>query len=205
MELTSLSIVPSQQISTVFAMGKPHPETHATFADNVSPHLRWSGAPEGTRSFAIVVHDSDAPTVPDDVNQEGRRVPAELPRADFFHWVLVDVPADQTEIVEAAFSAEVTPGGKPGPELDDAPRAGLNSYTGWFAGDPDMGGEYFGYDGPFPPWNDERTHNYTFTVYALDVDRAPVEGTFDGPAVLAAIEDHILDSASFEATYRIAD
>ena len=205
MELTSLSIAPSQPISTVHAMGKPDPESHATFADNATPHLRRSGAPEGTRSCAVVVHDSDAPTVPDDVNQEGRSVPAELPRADFFHWVLVDIPADQTELAEAAFSTGVTPGGKPGPASGANLRAGINSYTDWFAGDPDMGGQYFGYDGPFPPWNDERTHNYTFTVYALDLDRAPIEGTFDGPTLLAAIEGHVLDSASFEATYRIAE
>ena len=68
--------------------------------------------------------------------------------------------------------------------MSDGLRHGINSYTAWFAGDAEMSGEYFGYDGPFPPWNDRRTHNYTFTIYALDVDRAPVDGTFDGPALL---------------------
>ena len=53
-----------------------------------------------------------------------------------------------------------------------------------------MGGQYFGYDGPFPPWNDERTHNYTFTVYALDLDLAPIEGTFDGPTCWRRSEGH---------------
>ena len=39
----------------------------------------------------------------------------------------------------------------------------------WFASDKDMAGDYHGYDGPCPPWNDEIPHRYVFTVYALDV------------------------------------
>ncbi len=205
MELTSDSVTHNEAIDAKHAMGKPDPDTHATFAGNLNPHLKWTGAPDNTKSFAIVVHDTDAPTVADDVNQEGRSVPHDLPRGDFFHWVLVDIPPYQSELTEGAFSAGVTPGGKPGPEVGEGLRHGLNSYTEWFAGDPQMGGHYFGYDGPFPPWNDERTHNYTFTVYALDVQTAPVEGVFDGPALLAAIDGHILDSAEITATYRIAD
>lgn len=205
MELTSESVTHNEAIDASYAMGKPDPQTHATFAGNLSPHLKWTGAPDNTKSFAVVVHDTDAPTVADDVNQEGRTVPHDLPRGDFFHWVLVDIPPYQSELIEGAFSAGVTPGGKSGPEVGEGLRHGLNSYTEWFAGDPEMGGHYFGYDGPFPPWNDERTHNYTFTIYALDVERVPVEGTFDGPALLAAIDGHILDSAEICATYRIAD
>ena len=34
----------------------------------------------------------------------------------------------------------------------------MNDYTGWFAGNADMGGDYYGYDGPYPPFNDLRTH-----------------------------------------------
>jgi phosphatidylethanolamine-binding protein (PEBP) family uncharacterized protein len=40
------------------------------------------------------------------------------------------------------------------------------------AGNPDMAGQYFGYDGPCPPWNDERMHHYIFTIYALDIDKS---------------------------------
>lgn len=216
MELTSESIRPGQPIDSVYALGRPDAHSNATFSDNVNPHLAWSHAPSGTKSFAVVVHDSDAPTVADDVNQPGRRVPHDLPRADFYHWVLVDLPATVTRIPSGAFSSGVSKGGKAGPEValkDDVAsefgrselnlRHGLNSYTQWFASDPDMVGDYFGYDGPFPPWNDERTHTYTFTVLALDVERAPVEGSFDGPALLTALEGHILDSAAFTATYRI--
>lgn len=211
MDLRSDSIPADAPIDETYALGKPDAQTHATFSSNVSPHLRWTGAPAQTKSFAVVVHDTDAPTVPDTVNQEGVTVPHDLPRADFFHWVLVDVPASTQELAEGAFSSGVTYGGKPGPAVTGGPgdlanlRHGLNSYTDWFADDPDMGGQYFGYDGPFPPWNDERTHNYTFTVYALDVETAPVQDEFDGPALLTAIAPHIVDSAQFTATYRIAE
>jgi phosphatidylethanolamine-binding protein (PEBP) family uncharacterized protein len=43
---------------------------------------------------------------------------------------------------------------------------------GWFAGDNDMRGDYYGYDGPCPPWNDEIVHRYVFTLFALDVAEA---------------------------------
>ena len=48
----------------------------------------------------------------------------------------------------------VTARGKPGPHAPRDARQGVNDYTGWFAGDKDMAGNYFGYDGPCPPWND---------------------------------------------------
>ena len=66
--------------------------------------------------------------------------------------------------------------GKPGPASLRGTRQGLNDYTGWFAGDPAMAGSYFGYDGPFPPFNDSLVHHYVFTLYAVAVPRLPVEG-----------------------------
>jgi phosphatidylethanolamine-binding protein (PEBP) family uncharacterized protein len=66
-----------------------------------------------------------------------------------------------------------------------------------------MAGDYFGYDGPCPPWNDSIVHHYTFTLYALDVARCPVEGKFTGPEALAAIAGHILDQASITCTYSL--
>ena len=47
---------------------------------------------------------------------------------------------------------------------------GQNGYRGLFEGNPDLEGTYGGWDGPFPPWNDEHVHHYLTTVYALDVD-----------------------------------
>ncbi|HZT55885.1 MAG TPA: YbhB/YbcL family Raf kinase inhibitor-like protein, partial [Burkholderiaceae bacterium] len=176
-----------------------------TFSDNLSPHLAWSEVPAGTRSFALICHDFDVPSQGDDVNQPDREVPADLPRVDFFHWVMVDLPAACTEIAEGQFSRGFTARGKPGPAVAALPgaRQGLNDYTGWFAGNAEMAGDYFGYDGPFPPFNDSLIHHYVFTVYALSVERAPVEARFTGPQVREAIYPYILAEATHSGTYTL--
>jgi Raf kinase inhibitor-like YbhB/YbcL family protein len=195
-------IFPNQRIPAKFAMGKADPETHATFSSNVSPSFSWAELPEGTKSLALICRDIDAPSKPDDVNQEGKTVPYELPRADFYHLVLVNIPATCFSIAEGALSSEVTKRGKPcGPAI--AGVQGKNDYTGWFAGDGELEGVYGGYDGPFPPWNDERIHRYLFTLYALAVARVPLAGEFDGRQALEAIQPHILNSATIQGTYAI--
>ena len=151
----------------------------------------------------LVCHDTDVPSRPDDVNKAGRTVAADLPRVDFFHWLLVDLPPKDGAIAEGEFSRGVRARGKPGPAGPRGTRQGLNNYTQWFAEDPQMKGEYFGYDGPCPPWNDARLHHYHFTLYALDVERCPVEGKFSGPDVRAAIEGHVLAQASYMGTYAL--
>lgn len=201
MELTSPALTDGKPIPGVYALAVPDPETNVTFAANRNPALHWAGAPEGTRSFALLCIDRDAPSVRDDTNLEGREVPADLPRVDFSHWVLIDLPPETRSLSEAAFCEGVTPRGKPG--LSEGPREGVNDYTGWFAGDPDMEGTYKGYDGPCPPWNDSVVHHYDFTIYALDVDRLDVEGDFTATDVLAAMEGHILDSATLTGTYTL--
>jgi hypothetical protein len=205
MRLWSDSWVNGERIPTRYAAGRPDGQGGVTFSDNLSPHLAWSEVPAGTQSFALICHDFDVPSRGDDVNQSDREVPADLPRVDFFHWVMVDLPASLGELKEGEFSRGMTPHGKPGPAVAQVPgaRQGLNDYTGWFAGNPDMAGNYFGYDGPFPPFNDSLIHHYVFTVYALSIARAPVEGHFTGPQVRAAIYDHILAEATHSGTYTL--
>lgn len=185
-----------------FAFCVPDPEAHATFGANRSPHLRWSDLPEGTRSVAIICHDPDVPSKPDDVNQEGRTVPHDLPRVDFYHWVLVDIPTDLQELRVGQDSDGVTERGKPLGRQDYGLR-GRNDYTGWFSGDENMEGEYGGYDGPCPPWNDERLHHYHFTVYALDVERLDLPDSFGGEEAKQAMEGHILGQAEWVGTYSL--
>jgi Raf kinase inhibitor-like YbhB/YbcL family protein len=72
-----------QVSSPAFGDHSPVPQRHTGDGDDVSPPLHWSGAPEGTRSFAVVVHDPDAPLV------DG-----------FAHWVLYGIPAPTTDFRE---------------------------------------------------------------------------------------------------------
>jgi Raf kinase inhibitor-like YbhB/YbcL family protein len=203
MQLTSASFQDGDVIPGEYTFCIPAAEGHVCLGANRNPHLAWTGAPAGTRSFAVICHDPDVPSKGDDVNQEGRTVPASLPRVDFFHWVLVDLPATTTEIAAGSHSSEVTPGGKPGPSAPGGARHGINDYTAWFAGHPDMGGDYHGYDGPCPPWNDELPHRYVFTVFALDLERCPVEGRFGGQDVRAAMAGHVLAEAKLTGHYSL--
>ncbi len=203
MKLSSRSFTDQQFIPSRYAFCRIDTASHVALADNVNPHLAWEGAPEGTKSFVVICHDPDVPSKPDDVNQEGREVPEELPRADFYHWVLVDVAPDVAEIVEGSYAQGITPRGKGGPLAPNDTRQGVNDYTSWFAADRDMNGDYFGYDGPCPPWNDALVHRYVFTVYALDIDTVPLEGKLPGADVLAAIRGHVLDQASLTGLYTL--
>lgn len=203
MKLISNSFADGKAIPIEYAFCRPDTETHASLSSNISPQLSWSDVPEGTKSFVLICHDPDVPSKPDDVNQEGRTVPADLARIDFYHWVLVDIPASVTGLEAGADSGGVTPKGKDKTHRPYGARRGVNGYTGWFAGDPDMGGDYFGYDGPCPPWNDSIPHHYVFTLYALDMETCPAAGLFGGPEVLQAIEGHVLDKASITGLYSL--
>ena len=203
MELWSNSFAGGERIPERCAAGKPDAATIVTFADNLNPHLAWNDVPAATRSFVLICHDFDVPSRGDDVNQADREVPEDLPRVDFFHWVVVDMPPTLREIAEGEFSRGVTPRGKAGPQTLHGARHGLNDYTGWFAGDAAMAGDYFGYDGPFPPFNDSLIHHYVFTLYALAVARAPVEGRFTGAQVREAIFAHVIEAATHSGTYTL--
>lgn len=207
MKLWSDSFKDGAAIPGEYAFCVIDPATHVALSSNKNPHLAWSNVPAGTKSFALIVHDPDVPSQGDDVNQEGKTVPADLPRVDFFHWVLVDLPATASKIDAGLFCASVTPRGKSGPDIQDSPirgaRHGLNDYTGWFAQDAQMAGDYFGYDGPCPPWNDAIAHHYVLTLYALDVANVAVDGKFTGAQVRAAIDGHVLAQASLVGRYAL--
>ena len=142
MKLWSDSWVNGERIPERFAAGRLDAQGGVGFSDNLNPHLAWSEVPAGTKSFALICHDFDVPSRGDDVNQTDREVPADLPRVDFFHWVMVDLPATLGEINEGEYSRGFTARGKPGPGVGLAhlpgARHGLNDYTGWFAGNPEM-------------------------------------------------------------------
>ena len=203
MKLTSESFSHGEPIPERCAFCLPDPEQHACHGANRNPALSWSDVPEDTKSLLLICTDSDAPARPDNVNTEGKIISARRKRTDFCHWVLVDISADAVGIQEGEFSDGVTRGGKSGPASARGTRQGINDYAQWFAGDEAMAGNYFGYDGPCPPWNDSIVHHYHFTLYAVDFERCAVGGEFTGRAVLQAMEGHILETATLTGTYSL--
>jgi Raf kinase inhibitor-like YbhB/YbcL family protein len=118
---------------------------------NTSPHLAWSGAPEGTRSFVLTCYDPDAPT-----------------GSGFWHWVVVNIPPDVTEL----------PRGAGDPKSGLLPTGALQTRT-------ELG--LTGYIGPCPPEGDH-PHRYLFTIFAVGVDKLPV--TEDTSAAVVGFNLH---------------
>ena len=192
-----------QPIPAEFAFGVPDVAEHVKLGRNRNPHLRWTGVPSTAKSLVLLCVDADVPTRADDVNQEGRLVPADLPRTDFYHWVMVDIAPAVSEIKAGACSDGIVARGKQIPAGPTGARQGLNDYTAWFSGDAAMSGKYFGYDGPCPPWNDALRHHYHFILYATDLAHCPVEGAFTGPQVKQAIAKHVLAEAKLTGVYAL--
>jgi Raf kinase inhibitor-like YbhB/YbcL family protein len=102
--------------------------------DNVSPELYWENPPQGTKSFAVTMYDPDAPT-----------------GSGFWHWVIFDIPANNTELKSDAGDLS----------KNLAPSGSIQSGT-------DFG--QAGYGGPCPPQG-LGIHEYLITVYALKTDK----------------------------------
>ena len=113
---------------------------------NKSPQLAWSGAPSGTRSFAVTCYDPDAPT-----------------GSGFWHWVVVNIPANVTELPLDAGN----------PMSGQMPAGALMTRT-------ELG--ITGYLGPCPPEGDH-PHRYLFTVFAVSKDKLDVTAD-TSPAVV---------------------
>lgn len=202
MRLFSRSFSHNDVIPEEYAFCVPEGGGEVSNGDNLNPHLGWEAVPEDAKSLALTVVDRDVPSEPDDVNQENTTVPATLERVDFPHWILYDVSPDVQGIEEGAWSERVIPGGKDEDRKHGA-NQGINGYTDWFAGDDDMEGTYFGYDGPCPPWNDERVHNYVFTLYALDVSELGLDGEVTLDAFEDSIEGHVLETSTYVGRYSL--
>jgi Raf kinase inhibitor-like YbhB/YbcL family protein len=203
MLLTSTSIETDRPIPERCAFGIPDTDRHMLLGENLSPQLTWSGVPAEAKSLALVCIDRDVPSVADDVNKEGVTIPHDLPRVDFGHWGMVDLPPVDGSLAEGECSRGAIVGGKNDPPGPAGTRQALNDYTGFMAGDPDMRGDYFGYDGPCPPWNDERLHHYHFVLFALDIERCDVDGKFTVADIQNSIAGHVVAEASIVGTYTL--
>ncbi|WP_369935691.1 YbhB/YbcL family Raf kinase inhibitor-like protein [Xanthomonas tesorieronis] len=198
MRLRSDSIQPGQPIAATYAMGQAE-----GFAANRNPHLAWDEVPAGTAAFALLCIDPDVPTVAEMVGRDDVQIPVEQPRTNFVHWAAVEIPAELREIAEGSASDGVVAKGKRQPPGLPGARQGLNSYTDWFAGDAQMGGDYYGYDGPYPPANDLRVHRYFFRLFALDVATLDLPARFTAADALRAMQGHVLGEASLYGTYSL--
>lgn len=202
MRLWSNSWINGDPIPARCAATRIDPATgKVVWSANRHPHLAWDEVPAGTLSFALIAQDFDG--LPDEAAGLAEApVPEDLPRRDFFHWVLADLPASLREIPEAAMGEGFVPGGQ-APKAWAPMRSGLNDLTRWFASDAALAGRYLGYDGPLPPVGDPLVHHYVVTLHALDVARAPVDDPFDGEALRRAIYPHVLAAATLSGTYSL--
>lgn len=178
MKLWSDSFANGEPIPAACARRWRNPHGHIAPGDNRPPHLAWDEVPAGTRSFALIAQDFDALHPSHEAPAPGTAWPEDLPRADQFLWLLVDIPADWRTLAGDDLHPPWRAGGDPG---DAAP----------------------GYHGPDPAPDDPLVHHCAFTVFALDVERAPVPDHFDGATLRAAIFPHVLAAATLSGTYTL--
>lgn len=126
--------------------GAPMPDTFALDGGSVSPHVHWSGFPAGTQSFLLNCFDPDAPTP-----------------AGYWHWTVVDLDAEHTDLEQGAGQSDLT---LPGAAFHVRSDGGADAYEG---ADPPVG---------------DRPHRYVFAVHALDVDTLGLE-PHDSPTKVA--------------------
>ncbi|MFK4085673.1 YbhB/YbcL family Raf kinase inhibitor-like protein [Kribbella sp. NPDC020789] len=151
--------------STDVTEGEQLPEAHVFAAGNTSPQLSWSGFPAETKGFVVTCFDPDAPIV-----------------SGFWHWVLVNLPADVTELEAGAGTTERLPNGA-------------------FHVRNDFGTKNYG--GAAPPAGDQN-HRYYFVVHAID-EFLDVDDTATPAVVGFNLAFHTLARAILTPTYQTAE
>jgi Raf kinase inhibitor-like YbhB/YbcL family protein len=174
--------------SPSFRNNQPMPAKHSCEGEDASPSLKWEGAPSGTKSFALIVDDPDAPG------------------GSWVHWVIYNMPAatagfpeniKQVDLVAAVWPNglklsgwKVGEGGLTPETLADLPGAkqGMNSFG------------KVGYGGPCPP-RGHGVHHYHFRLYALDTD-LNLAPRVTRKQLESAMNGHILAQAELVGTYQ---
>lgn len=146
--------------------GQPLDEQFVASGGNTSPHLAWSGFPENTQSFLVTMFDPDAPTP-----------------AGWWHWTVVDLPSDTTELEQGEGASDLMLPGAAFHVRNDA--------------------NEFSYLGSAPPSGD-RPHRYVFAVHALDVDTLDADPEDTPTMVSFKAVFHTVARATLTATYQQA-
>ncbi|CAN5333342.1 YbhB/YbcL family Raf kinase inhibitor-like protein [soil metagenome] len=142
--------------------GQPLKDDQVGSAGNTSPQLSWNGAPEGTKSFVVTCFDPDAPTP-----------------SGFWHWVLVDLPADVTSLDTGAAAAEL-----PGKAFHCRADGGEKAFMG-----------------AAPPEGDQ-VHRYFYVVHAVSEESLGVDSDTSPAAVSFNLAFKTLGRAVLHGTYR---
>ena len=158
-----LPAVPSFTVtSTDVTDGQPLKDDQVAEHGNTSPQLSWEGAPEGTKSYVVTCFDPDAPTP-----------------SGFWHWSLVDIPADVTSLDTGASSGDLP--GKAFHVRND-------------------GGEA-GFMGAAPPQGDQ-PHRYFFVVHAVKEETLGVDADASNAVVSFNLAFKTLGRAIIHGTYQ---
>jgi hypothetical protein len=142
--------------------GAPLKDDQVAAKGNTSPQLSWSDAPEGTKSFVVTCFDPDAPTP-----------------SGFWHWVLVDLPADCTSLDTGAASGDL-----PGNAFHCC----------------NDGGEH-GFMGAAPPQGDQ-VHRYFYVVHAVGEETLGVDKDASPAVVSFNLAFKTLGRAILHGTYQ---
>ena len=160
-----LPAVPSFTVTSAdVADGEPLKDDQVAEFGDTSPQLSWSGAPEGTRSFTVTCFDPDAPTP-----------------SGFWHWVLVDLPADVTSLPAGIGAADAALPGNA------------------FMCRNDMGAKAF--LGAAPPAGDQ-VHRYFFVVHAVTEETLGVDSDATPAVVSFNLAFKTAGRAILHGTYR---
>ena len=160
-----LPVVPSFTVtSDDVTDGQPLKDDQVAEFGNTSPQLSWSGFPADTRSFTVTCFDPDAPTP-----------------SGFWHWVLVDLPADVTSLPTGIGSGDAELPGKA------------------FMCRNDMGEKAFA--GAAPPAGDQ-VHRYFFVVHAVTEDSLGVDSDATPAVVSFNLAFKTAGRAILHGTYR---
>lgn len=151
--------------STDVTDGAPLAPAHVADAGNTSPQLSWSGAPEGTQSYCVTCFDPDAPTP-----------------SGFWHWAVVDIPADVTSLPTGA-GAE---GG-----------AGLPAGAYMLKND----GGSAAFMGAAPPAGDQ-VHRYFFVVHAVGAPTLGIDADASNAVLSFNLAFKTLGRAILHGTYQ---